>query len=192
MVEMTETAAILNQSTDRSLVILDEVGRGTSTLDGLSLAWAITESLAVRGTRTLFATHYHELTDLAERLDGVGNRHVAVREFNDQIVFLHQIRPGRTDRSYGIHVGRLAGIPEPVLDRAREVLDSLEVRHDSDDVPAAGTPVADSSGSQMTLFTEHLDHPIVTRLQTLQLESMTPLEAFDLLRNLRDEAKDNS
>ncbi|MCH2152129.1 MAG: DNA mismatch repair protein MutS [Phycisphaerales bacterium] len=192
MVEMTETAAILNQSTDRSLVILDEVGRGTSTLDGLSLAWAITESLAERGTRTLFATHYHEITDLADRLDGVGNRHVAVREFNDQIVFLHQIRPGRTDRSYGIHVGRLAGIPESVLDRAREVLDSLEVHHDSDDVPAAEPTGGSRSGSQMSLFTEYMDHPVLEKLKELHLDSMTPMDAFDLLRRFHDEAKDGS
>ena len=192
MVEMTETAAILNQSTDRSLVILDEVGRGTSTLDGLSLAWAITESLAERGTRTLFATHYHEITDLADRLDGVGNRHVAVREFNDQIVFLHQIRSGRTDRSYGIHVGRLAGIPEPVLDRARQVLDSLEVHHDSDDVPAAGSPSSAGSGNQMSLFTEYMDHPLIEALKELHLESMTPMDAFDLLRRFHNEAKDGS
>ena len=189
MVEMTETAVILNQATDRSLVILDEVGRGTSTLDGLSLAWAITESLSRRSTRTLFATHYHELTELADRHDNIGNRHVAVREFNDEIVFLHQIRSGSTDRSYGIHVGRLAGIPEPVLKRAREVLDSLEVHHDIGEVP--GSPAQRTSGPQMNLFTEYLDHPMLIRLRELRLDTITPLEAFDLLRTLHDEAKES-
>ena len=182
-------ALILNQATERSLVILDEVGRGTSTLDGLSLAWAITEALARRGTRTLFATHYHELTDLADRNDAIGNRHVEVREFNDEIVFLHQIRPGGTDRSYGIHVGRLAGIPEVVLHRAREILESLEVHHDIGDVPAAQTDKG--SSAQMNLFTEYLDHPMLQKLRDIRLESITPLEAFDLLRMLRDEARDS-
>ena len=124
MVEMTETANILNNATARSLVILDEIGRGTSTLDGLSLAWAIAEHIAsnVR-CRTLFATHYHELTDLAQRFKGVKNLNVAVREWEDQVVFLHRIVEGGTDRSYGIHVARLAGVPAPVLDRARQLLD---------------------------------------------------------------------
>ena len=105
MIEMMETANILHHATERSLVILDEIGRGTSTLDGLSLAWAITEGLAVRGSRTLFATHYHELTALADQQDAIGNLHVAVREWKDRIVFLHHIEPGSTDRSYGLHVG---------------------------------------------------------------------------------------
>ena len=112
MVEMTETANILNNATDRSLVILDEIGRGTSTLDGLSLAWAIAEHIALEvKSRTLFATHYHELTDLAQRIKGVRNLNVAVREWEDQVVFLHRIVEGGTDRSYGIHVARLAGVP---------------------------------------------------------------------------------
>jgi DNA mismatch repair protein MutS len=114
MVEMTETANILNNATDRSLVILDEIGRGTSTLDGLSLAWAIAEHIAAQNkSRTLFATHYHELTDLAERFSGVKNLNVAVREWEDQVIFLHRIVEGGTDRSYGIHVARLAGVPRP-------------------------------------------------------------------------------
>jgi DNA mismatch repair protein MutS len=187
MVEMTETAAILNQATPRSLVILDEVGRGTSTLDGLSLAWAITEALAARSTRTLFATHYHEITDLADRDEAIGNRHVAVREFNDEIIFLHQIQPGRTDRSYGIHVGRLAGIPESVLTRASAVLESLEVYHDTGDVPP--TPRTSDRPRQMNLFTEYLEHPLLADLRNLPLESMSPMEAFDQLRSLRESAR---
>ncbi len=128
MVEMTETARILHHATRRSLVVLDEIGRGTSTLDGLSLAWAIAEHLAATGARTLFATHYHELTQLAARIAGVRNLHVAVREWKDEIVFLHRILPGATDRSYGIHVAQLAGIPRTVVTRAKELLGTLEVQ----------------------------------------------------------------
>ncbi len=127
MVEMTETANILNNATARSLIILDEIGRGTSTFDGLSLAWSIVEHLHnVVGAKTLFATHYHELTELAARLPRVGNFNVAVREWNDQIVFLRKIVQGATDKSYGIQVARLAGVPKPVIDRAREILSNLE------------------------------------------------------------------
>lgn len=127
MVEMLETANILHNATPRSLVILDEIGRGTSTFDGLSLAWAITEHLAARvGCRALFATHYHELTELAELMDGVANLNVAVREFEDQVVFLHRIIEGPADRSYGLHVAKLAGVPQAVLERANAVLSELE------------------------------------------------------------------
>jgi DNA mismatch repair protein MutS len=127
MVEMTEAANILNNATPRSLVILDEIGRGTSTYDGVSLAWAITEYLHNRvGCRSLFATHYHELAQLAESLPGLRNYNVLVREWRDEIVFLHRIAAGSADRSYGIHVARLAGMPAEVLDRARGVLGELE------------------------------------------------------------------
>ncbi len=126
MVEMLETANILHNATPRSLVILDEIGRGTSTFDGISLAWAITEHLAQRGCRTLFATHYHELTELAELLDCVVNLNVAVREYEDQLLFLHRIVPGAADRSYGLHVAKLAGVPRAVLERANAVLSELE------------------------------------------------------------------
>jgi DNA mismatch repair protein MutS len=130
MVEMTEAANILNNATPRSLVILDEIGRGTSTYDGISLAWAITEYLHDRvGCRTLFATHYHELAQLAEKLPGLRNHNALVREWQDEVVFLHKIAPGSADKSYGIHVARLAGVPEEVLDRAGQVLAELETRH---------------------------------------------------------------
>ena len=134
MVEMTETANILHHATARSLVVLDEIGRGTSTLDGLSLAWAIAETLAgtppTPAPRTLFATHYHELTQLQELLpQRVTNLHVAVREWQDQIIFLHRILQGRADKSYGIHVAKLAGLPSQTVARAKQVLDSLEVDH---------------------------------------------------------------
>jgi DNA mismatch repair protein MutS len=127
MVEMSETANILNNATPRSLVILDEIGRGTSTFDGLSLAWSIVEYLHnVVGAKTLFATHYHELTELAARLPRLKNFNVAVREWNDQIIFLHRIVEGGTDKSYGIHVARLAGVPKEVLERAKVILRNLE------------------------------------------------------------------
>jgi DNA mismatch repair protein MutS len=127
MVEMCETANILNNATDRSLVILDEIGRGTSTFDGLSLAWSILEHLHNQcGARTLFATHYHELTELSARLPRLKNFNVAVREWHDQIVFLRKIVEGGTDKSYGIQVARLAGVPKTVLERAREILRNLE------------------------------------------------------------------
>jgi DNA mismatch repair protein MutS len=126
-VEMSETANILNNATARSLVILDEIGRGTSTFDGLSLAWAIAEFLHNQaGAKTLFATHYHELTELATRLPRIKNFNVAVREWNDQIIFLRKIVPGGTDKSYGIQVARLAGVPKPVVERAKEILCNLE------------------------------------------------------------------
>jgi len=187
MVEMTETANILHNATEKSLVILDEIGRGTSTLDGLSLAWAITEALAALSCRTLFATHYHEITDLGDRIAGVGNRHVAVQEWDDRIVFLHRITPGSTNRSYGVHVGRLAGLPEAVLERAKRVLDSLEVHHSTDEVPAA----ADTSNEQMSLFTQYVEHPSVKHLRELDLDHLSPMDAFDALRALRATLEDH-
>jgi len=127
MVEMNETANILNNATARSLVILDEIGRGTSTFDGLSIAWSVSEHLHdAIGCRTLFATHYHEITDLERTKPGVINLNVAVREWNDQVIFLRKILPGRADQSYGIQVARLAGLPDSVLSRAREILSNLE------------------------------------------------------------------
>ena len=203
MVEMTETAQILNGSTDRTLVVLDEIGRGTSTLDGLSLAWAIAETLAARGCRTLFATHYHEITALADSDSRIGNLRVAVREWKDEIVFLHRIEPGRADRSYGIHVARLAGLPSSTIRRAHAVLESLAVH---------GTPVA-SSVREPGLFDAPLTDPpppsagglpgamasghpapaispaeqdALDALRSAELESMTPLQAFDLLRRTRE------
>jgi DNA mismatch repair protein MutS len=205
MVEMTETARILNHATPRSLIILDEIGRGTSTLDGLSLAWAIAETLA-GGPRTLFATHYHELTDLEDRLPGrVINLHVAVREFNDEIVFLHRILPGRTDQSYGIHVAKLAGLPAATISRAREVLGSLAVHHHplnpdaGEDDPASASgragksrPVAAISvpaakrNGQLSLFTEFVPHPAVDQLKEIKIDGLSPLQAFDTLRKLKE------
>ncbi len=254
MVEMVETANILHHATARSLVILDEIGRGTSTLDGLSLAWAIAERLSSpsptgrrwsaaggsdegqsdhpnrarkeavvelsnspsthssescatnppsptgRGAggeglpqsispRTLFATHYHELTTLEdESPERVRNLHVQVREWGDEIVFLHRIAPGRTDQSYGIHVAKLAGLPSGVVTRARELLERLAVTHEGAEAIKAAKK--GSAPPQMSLFTEYVDHPVVDELRKLDLNSMSPMQAFELMCNLKDRAED--
>ncbi len=199
MVEMIETANILNHADASSLVILDEIGRGTSTLDGLSLAWAISEWLAEHQPRTLFATHYHEITELESRLeDQVKNLHVAVREWtsedgNQEIAFLHSIRAGRADQSYGIHVAQLAGVPKAVTQRAKSVLESLSVEHagrvDTQKVQSANKAAANA---QLGLFTEYVQHPVVDSLRELKLDSMTPMQAFDVLRTLHDQSRDPS
>jgi DNA mismatch repair protein MutS len=188
MVEMLETARILHQATERSLVVMDEIGRGTSTLDGLSLAWSIAEQLAARGCRTLFATHYHEITSLSDRLPRVRNLHVTVREWEDGIVFLHRIEAGRADRSYGIHVAKLAGLPREAVTRAEEILESLAVH--SPATPASPPPAkAAAAARQMDLFTEYLPHPVVDELRKVNLDAMTPMQAFDLLRKLSEQLK---
>lgn len=180
MVEMTETANILNNATDRSLVILDEIGRGTSTLDGLSLAWAISEHIAgAVKCRTLFATHYHELTELAERYSGVKNLNVSVREWEDQVIFLHRIVPGGTDRSYGIHVARLAGVPKPVLQRAKDLLSQLAVHHVEQTQAARNVKKKDEW--QMVLFGD-VASPLLDELKALDPNTLSPIQAFDLLR----------
>ena len=183
MVEMVETANILNNATEKSLVILDEIGRGTSTLDGLSLAWAITEQLASRGCRTLFATHYHELTSLEEQYDSIVNLHVTVKEWQDEIVFLYGIKKGYTDRSYGIHVAKIAGVPKDVVKRASEVLNSLAV-HTAQEHDATTTIPA----PQMSLFTEYLPNPVIEELQAVDMNALSPMEAFELLRSLNRRA----
>jgi DNA mismatch repair protein MutS len=191
MVEMQETAAILHSATHRSLVILDEIGRGTATFDGLSLAWAVAEHLASNARarpKTIFATHYHELTDLADALPSVTNYHVAAREFRDEIVFLHKILPGRSDRSYGIQVARLAGIPGPVVRRANEILKSLE----QDELQRGGRPSLTGGPAvdqhQLGLFHPSSEHPVVEHLRQLDLERLTPIEALNLLAQLKREA----
>ena len=185
MVEMAETANILNHATAHSLVILDEIGRGTSTLDGLSLAWAITEHLADLGARTLFATHYHEITDLEDRLPSrVANLRVSAREWKDEIVFLHAVERGRADQSYGVQVARLAGVPACVIRRAREILDRLRVTEAQAIAPPPGPPRV--SSGQLGLFTEYLEHPVLDDLRGLDLDAMSPMQAFDALRSLRD------
>ncbi len=203
MVEMIETANILNHADSSSLVILDEIGRGTSTLDGLSLAWAICEWLAENRPRTLFATHYHEITELEERLETdlgkpVKNLNVAVREWTtedgqQEIAFLHSIRPGRADQSYGVHVAQLAGVPKAITNRAREILDTLSVQHarrvDTQQVqPPLPSPKA---GDQLGLFTEFVQHPAVDALREIKIDELSPMDAFDVLRKLKDHVQES-
>jgi DNA mismatch repair protein MutS len=191
MVEMQETATILHAATSRSLVILDEIGRGTATFDGLSLAWAVAEHLVSNDRarpKTIFATHYHELTDLADALPGVVNAHVAAREYKDEIVFLHKIVAGRSDRSYGIHVAQLAGLPPAVVRRAAEILKSLE----RDELARGGRPSLSggpAASQQLGLFQAPTEpDPIVQRLRAIDVNRLTPLEALALLAELKREA----
>jgi DNA mismatch repair protein MutS len=188
MVEMQETAALLNGASSRSLVLLDEIGRGTATYDGVSIAWAVTEHLHERiGVKTIFATHYHELTQLADLLPALVNRNVAVREAGNEIVFLHQLRPGGADRSYGIEVGRLAGLPDEVVGRAREILRELEGAHSGGGAglgrSGARRPASTSPPDQLSLF-RPADHPALVALRELHPDTLTPLEALNLLSQL--------
>jgi len=189
MVEMIETARILNSATPRSLVILDEIGRGTSTYDGISLAWAIVEHLHDRvGCRTLFATHYHELTDLEKSLSGVGNLNVAVREWQDEVIFLHKIVEGAADKSYGIHVARLAGVPREVVRRSKEILAQLEEEHlDAEGRAKIARPSVEAKKShfQLTLFGP-ADHPLVDELLRRDLDHLTPQQAMHWIGQWQD------
>jgi len=221
MVEMTETANLCHHATEQSLVILDEIGRGTSTLDGLALAWAVAEHLAARGPRCLFATHYHELTELAEHHRTIANLNVTVREWQDQVVFLHRIVPGAADRSYGIHVAKIAGLPASIVQRADALLNQLAVSHVQTGAEGAREPgtegpreqrtetfsgvacdaatrgrvtqwpggqVAESKPDQMSLFTEYVPHPVVEELNQVDLNALSPMQAFDTLRQLKQQA----
>jgi DNA mismatch repair protein MutS len=187
MVEMTETANIINNATQRSLVILDEVGRGTSTYDGLALAWAITEHIANKTKcRTLFATHYHELTELAELFANVHNYNVAVREWMDEVVFLHKILPGGTDKSYGVHVAKLAGIPNSILERSREILDELESTFAKE---ATGDRLARHKTKQPdkdSLFVQR-HKSVLEKLASTDVNNLTPIEAINLLSQVKQE-----
>jgi DNA mismatch repair protein MutS len=186
MVEMHETANILNNATDRSLIVLDEVGRGTATFDGLSLAWAIIEYLhdhAARSGITLFATHYHEVTDLAKTRPRVSNFNVAVKEWNDQIIFLRKVVAGSADKSYGIQVAKLAGIPQSVIDRARQILTTLE-RKERDVVEETRGGTTPST-SQMSLF-ESRHRDVIDALRGLQPDAMTPIQALNELQRLKE------
>lgn len=181
MVEMTETARILNTATSRSLVILDEIGRGTSTYDGLSLAWAIVEYLHDRiGCRTFFATHYHELTRLQDDLSGVRNLNVSVKEWEDNVVFLHKIISGSADKSYGIHVARLAGIPSAVNERAKTILSHLENDQIESELPRKQSRQGRTGDLQLTLFGFE-PHPLIDQVKNADLNSLTPLEALKLI-----------
>jgi DNA mismatch repair protein MutS len=185
MVEMTETAAILHTATARSLILLDEVGRGTSTYDGLAIAWAAIEYLHARvRAKTLFATHYFELTELADQLTGVKNYHVSVKETGGGIVFLRKVEPGAADRSYGIEVAKLAGLPNEVITRAREVLTEHEsAEHE---LTEHLSPGASPPPTQLTIFTP-ISQPVLEKLRAVDLNRLTPLEALNLLAELKKE-----
>jgi DNA mismatch repair protein MutS len=189
MVEMQETAHILRHASERSLVLLDEIGRGTATFDGLSIAWAVAEHVAqsAASPKTIFATHYHELVDLAADIPGVGNLHVSAREWQDSVVFLRKIEPGGSDRSFGIQVARLAGLPAAVVVRAQEILRNLErtefdregrprLAH-SDSAPAA-------SSRQLALFAGE-DEAVLDELRRADPDQLTPIQALALLAELR-------
>jgi DNA mismatch repair protein MutS len=194
MVEMEETANILNHATEKSLVIMDEIGRGTSTYDGLSIAWAVAEYLHdahQAGVKTLFATHYHELTELAHQKKRVKNYNIAVKEWNDEIIFLRKLVEGGTNRSYGIQVARLAGIPLEVVDKAKKILYNIENgefgQHGS--TLRSMTEKKPKSGAvQMDLFRKH-DNMALNRLKELDISKLTPLEALNLLNDLQDMIK---
>jgi DNA mismatch repair protein MutS len=187
MVEMMETATILNTATDKSLILLDEMGRGTATFDGLSLAWATVEYLhAETKARTLFATHYHELTMLAEKLPRVRNLRVGIKETPNGIVFLYTIEPGAASKSYGIEVARLAGLPAAVIERAKHVLRQHE-KQERKNVQVE--TVAEPEPMQLTIFTP-LSQRIVDRLEATDINSLTPLQALNLLEELQQELKE--
>jgi DNA mismatch repair protein MutS len=186
MVEMTETANIVNNATGKSLVILDEVGRGTSTYDGLSLAWAITEHIANEiKCRTLFATHYHELTALAELLVNVKNHNVAVREWMDEVVFLHKIVSGGTDKSYGIHVAKLAGIPKTILERSKEILAELENTFHKEASGDKLTKQRTKEPDGAVLF-DQKEKDVLEKLKSLDVNNLTPIQAINLLNEIKD------
>ena len=184
MVEMTETADILNNLSDRSLIILDEIGRGTSTFDGLSLAWALAEHLQRTKARTLFATHFHELTALADEHSGVKNYNVAVKEWRDEIIFLHKIVPGSSDDSYGIYVAKLAGVPAAVINRAKSILTLLELQSDLKE-KITGEKIINS---QLRFFTPSED-PLLAQVKkvmaALDINQLTPLEGLNKLEEVK-------
>jgi len=184
---MHETAHILRHATAASLVVLDEIGRGTATFDGLSIAWAVAETLAREGPKTLFATHYHELTDLALDLPSVGNLHVSAKEWRDDLIFLRRIEPGASDRSFGVQVARLAGLPPAVVARAQEILVNLERGElDREGRPRlAHSPTGQAElPRQLPLFVQE-DEAVLEDLRRCDVERMTPLEAIAYLAELR-------
>lgn len=192
MVEMNETANILHNATERSLVILDEIGRGTSTFDGLSIAWAVAEDLVNKngkGVKTLFATHYHEITELATVSERVKNYSIAVREWNNSIIFLHKLVPGGTNRSYGIQVASLAGVPQRVISRATEILHNIEkgefTRQGQPRIVSAHKGGRPSSPNQLDLFRDNDDDPVHKKLAEVQPDQLSPLEALNTLYELK-------
>jgi len=208
MVEMNETANILNNATDRSLIVLDEIGRGTSTFDGISIAWAVAEFIHEKlRARTLFATHYHELTDLALTMDRVENFNVAIKEWNDQIIFLRKVIEGGADKSYGIQVARLAGLPADVIARAREVLANLEKAefNDAGEPTPASKALKGKGGSEKGKGTDREEAPVpqlglfasrdallVKEIASMDLNAMTPIDAMNRLAELKKKAAEGA
>jgi DNA mismatch repair protein MutS len=190
MVEMTETAAILNTATANSFIVLDEIGRGTATYDGLALAWAVVEHIHDRiKAKTLFATHYHELTELAGQLSGVTNLHVSVKEAGDQIIFLRRVEPGAADKSYGIEVARLAALPMSVIERAREVLELHEKsEHEVTEELVPKNAPRRKQNVQIQLF-EPVGYEIADRIRSVNLDELRPVDALNLLAQLQKELK---
>ncbi len=189
MVEMTEVANILRNATGNSLLILDEIGRGTSTFDGLSIAWAVIEYISnpkVLGAKTLFATHYHELTELEGSLAGVNNYCIAVKEKGDDIVFLRKIVKGGADKSYGIQVAKLAGVPDPVISRAKELVEELSAADIS--LKPKALP-AEPEMEQISLFDTVKDDDIITELREMDLSNMTPIDALNTIYRLQNKVK---
>jgi DNA mismatch repair protein MutS len=197
MVEMSEVASILQHATSRSLLILDEIGRGTSTYDGLSIAWSVIEHVAdpaLLGSRTLFATHYHELTDLAGTLPGVFNAHVAVDETGGEVEFLHQIRPGGSDDSFGIEVARIAGVPDPVVKRARELLVQLEAENNvrtKSKVRKLARPMEGQIDLLASAMAGRGAEELLARIRQIDITQLTPLDALNILHDLQLKAKIN-
>jgi DNA mismatch repair protein MutS len=186
MVEMIETANILNNASERSLVILDEIGRGTSTFDGMALAWAVAERIVQMKTRTLFATHFHQLTDMAKQYHGVKNVHTLAKESGDTIVFLHKIVDGGTDRSYGVQVAALAGVPNEVVKRAKELL----VRLEKENVTAVDMSESGFEDTQQaSLEALVIDDPLIDRIKHMDLDRTTPLDALTELKEIQDKIK---
>lgn len=201
MVEMTEVANILRNATSKSLLILDEIGRGTSTFDGLSIAWAVIEHISnskLLGAKTLFATHYHELTELEGKIDNVNNYCIAVKENGDDIIFLRKIVKGGADKSYGIQVAKLAGVPESVTDRAKEIVEELvqtDITSRIKDIAVLGAPKPkakkydDVDLAQMSLFDTVKDDDVLKELKELDLGNLTPIEALNTLYQLQNKLK---
>jgi DNA mismatch repair protein MutS len=191
MVEMNETASIVNNLSDRSLILLDEIGRGTSTYDGLSIAWSIAEYLHEQPryrARTLFATHYHELNDMTHQFPRIRNFHVAVKEVNQSVLFLRKIKPGGTNHSFGIHVARMAGMPQRIVDRAGEMLIELEQMHRKTDLPAAKKKSSPSKDTMQLSFFQ-LDDPVLLQireeLERVDINNLTPVEALLKLEEIK-------
>ena len=189
---MSETAQILRNATSRSLIVLDEIGRGTSTFDGLSIAWAVVEYLCGEqvGAKTLFATHYHELTELEGRLEGVVNFRIAVKEHGEDIIFLRRIERGGADKSFGIHVARLAGVPHPVVARAQEILARLEIANVSQASISAN--ILEDNRKEQTQQVGLADFgalDLVEEVRALDVNSMTPMDALNALFRLREKAR---